>query len=75
MRANDGRMVALAPYVSSTQPGKFRTASPQPFNRYVPFMKPFSLTRVDQFRPAGPPALDSAAYAASLNETKAGAAR
>ncbi len=72
LRANDGRMVALAPYVSSTQPGKFRSASPQPFNRYVPAMKPFSLTRVDQFRPAGPPALDSAAYAASLNETKAG---
>ena len=70
LRANDGRMVAPAPYVSTTEPGRFRTASPQPFNHHVPFMRPFSLNRLDQFRPAGPPRLDSAAYAASLDETR-----
>ena len=72
LRANDGRGVALAPYVSSAAPGKFRSANPTPFNRYAPFIKPFSLTRIDQFRPPPPPALDGAAYATAFNETKAG---
>ena len=72
LRANDGRSVALAPYLSSTAPGKFRSANPTPFNRHVPFIKAFSLTRIDQFRPPAPPTLDSAAYATSLNESKAG---
>ena len=71
LRANDGRAVVLAPYVSGTAPGQFRSANPTPFNRFVPSIKPFSMTRVDQFRPAGPPALDSAAYAVALNESKA----
>jgi hypothetical protein len=71
LRANDGRSVTLAPYVSGSAPGRFRSPSPTPFNRYVPFMKPFSLTRIDQFRPAGPPPLASAAYAIDLNQSKA----
>lgn len=71
LRANDGRSVALAPYVSSTAPGKFRSAGPTPFNRHVPYIKTYSLTRVDQFRPPPPPALASAAYASAFNETKA----
>ena len=71
LRANDGRSVALAPYVSSSAPGKFRSDNPTPFNRYVPFIKTFSLTRVDQFRPAAPPPLESAVYAADLNQSKA----
>ncbi len=71
LRANDGRSVTLAPYASSTALGKFRSASPTPFNRHVPFIKAFSLTRIDQFRPPAPPALDSAAYATSFNESKA----
>ena len=73
MRADDGRAVVLAPYVSSSAPGRFRSASPTPFNRYVPYIKPLSLTRVDQFRPAPPPDLTSAEYAASFNESKAAA--
>ncbi len=71
LRANDGRNVVLAPYVSGTAPGKFRSPSPTPFNRFVPFIKPFALTRADQFRPAGPPPLASTAYATDLNQTKA----
>lgn len=70
-RANDGRSAALAPYVSGSAPGRFRSASPTPFNRHVPFIKPFSLTRIEQFRPAGPPPLESAAYATDLNQIKA----
>ena len=72
LRANDGRSVALAPYVSGTVPGKFRSASPTPFNRHVPFIKAYALTRVDQFRPPAPPALASAPYASAFNESKAG---
>jgi hypothetical protein len=71
LRANDGRAVELAPYAPSTTPGKFRSANATPFNRFVPFIKTFSLARADQFRPSGPPALTSAAYAAAFNESMA----
>jgi hypothetical protein len=70
LRANDGRSVALAPYVSGTAPGRFRSANATPFNRYVPYIRPFSLSRLDQFRPTPPPALASAAYAAALESTR-----
>ena len=71
LRANDGRMVALAPYVSGTAAGQFRAANPNPVFRHFPAIKPFALNRLDQFRPAPPPALNSAAYAAAVNETRA----
>jgi hypothetical protein len=70
LRANDGRSVVLAPYASGTIPGRFRSAGPMPFNRQVPYIKPFSLARLDQFRPPPPPALDSAAYAAAVEATR-----
>lgn len=72
LRAGDGRAVVLAPYVSASAPGRFRSANPTPFNRYVPFIKPFSLTRIDQFRPPGPPGLDSAAYATAFEGSRRG---
>lgn len=71
LRANDGRSVALAPYVSGTAPGQFRSANPNPVFRHFPSIKPFALNSLDQFRPAPPPALSSAAYAAAVNETRA----
>lgn len=71
LRANDGRAVQLPPYVSGSAPGRFRSANPTPLNRNVPFMKTFSLLRADQFQPAGPPPLDSAAYARDFNDSKA----
>ena len=71
LRANDGRSVALAPYVSGTAPGQFRSANPNPVFRHFPSIKPFALNSLDQFRPAPPPALNSAAYAAAVNETRA----
>lgn len=67
-RANDGRAVVLQPYVPGTAPGKFRGANP--VIRFVPYIKPFTLTSPSQFRPAPPPALDSAAYATDFNEVK-----
>jgi hypothetical protein len=70
LRANDGRMVALAPYVSGAAPGQFRAANPNPVFRHFPSIKPFALNSLDQFRPAPPPALNSAAYAAAFNETR-----
>jgi hypothetical protein len=70
LRAEDGRSIGLAPYVSSTIPGRFRSASPTPFNRHVPFIRTFSLASTDQFRPPGPPPLASAAYASAFNQIK-----
>jgi hypothetical protein len=67
LRANDGRMVALSPYVPGSAPGEFRGLNP--IGRPNPFIKPFLLTSNSQFRAPSPPALDSATYAADLNET------
>lgn len=71
LRANDGRLVALAPYASGAAPGQFRAANPNPVFRHFPSIKPFALQSLSQFRPAPPPALNSAAYAAAVNETRA----
>jgi hypothetical protein len=69
LRANDGRLTALPPYVPGTGPGQFRGLNP--VNRTVQYVKPFSVTSNSQFRAPGPPALTSAAYAADVNETMA----
>jgi PAP2 superfamily len=71
LRAQDGRLVALAPYASGTAPGQFRAANPNPVFRHFPAIRPFALQSLAQFRPPPPPALDSAAYAAALNQTRA----
>ncbi|MGF6527893.1 vanadium-dependent haloperoxidase [Variovorax sp. PvP013] len=67
-RADDGRSVVLAPYVPGTAPGRFRGVNP--INRFLSSVKPFALTSVSQFRPPAPHALDSAAYAQDLQETR-----
>ena len=68
LRAGDGRSIVLPTYVPGTTPGRFRGVNP--INRYLPSIKPFALTSNSQFRPNGPPALESAAYTAAFNETK-----
>jgi hypothetical protein len=68
-RSNDGRAVALAPYMPGTAPGKFRGVNP--INRFFPYIRPFTMTSASQFRPPAPPAIDSVAYATDLNEVKA----
>ena len=69
LRANDGRDVALAPYVAGSAPGDFRGVNP--VNRQQPYIRPFTLRSADQFRPEPPPALTSDLYARDLNESKA----
>jgi hypothetical protein len=68
-RASDGRAVVLPPFVPGTLPGQFRGVNPVARNQQ--YIKPFALTSAAQFRAPAPPALDSAAYAADVNETMA----
>ena len=71
LRANDGRSVALPPFVAGTGPGQFQPSNPNLVGRVNPYIRPFVLNGVDQFRPEPPPALTSALYATDLNEVKA----
>lgn len=67
-RANDGRSTVVA-YTPGSDPGDFRGTNPAlPF---APYIRPFALTSVSQFRAEGPPDLTSFAYARDLNEVKA----
>ena len=68
LRRNDGRETPLAAYVPGTGPGQFRGSSP--VNRVAPHIRPFVTSSHAQFRPPAPYALDSAAYAADVNEVK-----
>lgn len=65
-RANDGRSITLPTYVPGSASGKFRGLNP--ISRFFPAIKLFTLTSAAQFRPAAPPALDSAVSASDLNE-------
>lgn len=67
-RANDGRSTVVT-YTPGSDPGDFRGTNPAlPF---APFIRPFALASVSQFRAEGPPDLTSFAYARDLNEVKA----
>jgi PAP2 superfamily len=68
LRLSDGRSVALATYVPGAAAGQFRGTNP--VNLFVPYIRPFVLSNAAQFRPAGPPALTSAAYETAFSETK-----
>ena len=46
------------------------TATTPPVGTYLGLMEPFSLDSPDQFRPGGPPALASKAWAREYNEVK-----
>ena len=46
------------------------TAPTPPIGTYLGRMRPFSLASADQFRPSGPPALDSRKWAREYNEVK-----
>jgi hypothetical protein len=71
LRANDGRETVLPPYVAGTLPGQFRPANPNLVGRLNQYIKPFTTQSHAQFRAAPPPALDSALYAADVNEVQA----
>ena len=71
-RASDGSSTSV-PYVPSTEPGAWRRTPPffrPPELPQWPYVECFALTNGSQFRPAGPPALTSAQWAADFNEVK-----
>jgi hypothetical protein len=74
-RAADHFSDPVPVYVPGTQPGNWQPTPPgfgtQPLFRQLAVTTPFALTSPSQFRPAGPPALSSARYAADFNEVKA----
>jgi hypothetical protein len=72
LRAGD--LPASNAYTPGSAPGDWVPTPPG----FAPFalanwgdVKPFAITSADAYRPAGPPALDSAAYTAAFNEVKA----
>lgn len=73
IRATDG-WNDFVDYVPGNQPGDWQLTGPMFDIALLPQwadLTPFALTSPDQFTPAGPPALDSAAYAAAFNDVKA----
>jgi PAP2 superfamily/RTX calcium-binding nonapeptide repeat (4 copies) len=71
LRQNDGSEVVLPPYLGGTAPGQWRPTPTAPGREpHWPGVTPFAIPSVDPFRPAAPPALDSAEYTAAFNEVK-----
>jgi hypothetical protein len=73
LRQDDGfRAPVVYTPPASPLPGDWLpTVAAPPAAVYAGLMRPFALRSADQFRPAGPPALDSARWARDYNETKA----
>ena len=72
-RLSDGFTPAPAPYLGDTAVGDWRPTPPAFASGSGPqfaHMTTWVIASPAQFRPAGPPALDSARYAQVLNETK-----
>jgi len=74
LRTNDGSNVKPTNYVFGTAPGDFQSPAPvfppQPQFTHWAGVTPFTLASASQFRPGGPPALTSSAYADAFNEIK-----
>lgn len=71
-RTADGSNTQI-PYIPSNDPGAWRRTPPfyrPPDLPHWGRVTPFALEGADQFRPPGPPALDSEQYAADVNEVK-----
>ena len=69
-RSTDGAS-AVVPYTPGTDPGDWQRTFPDflpPLLPQWPGVTPFAMTSGQQFRPDAPPALDSAEYAAAVNE-------
>ena len=72
-RDSDGSNVPKDPPVSN-EPGEWQPTPPAFAPYLLPqwgFVTPFAMPSSDFFRPSGPPALESAKYAADYNEVKA----
>lgn len=71
-RNSDGSSDTV-PYTPGTEPGDWQRTPPGFLPALLPQwldVVPFAITSGSQFRPAGPPALDSAEYTAELNQVK-----
>src|SRR5262245_41737049 len=71
-RSTDGS-TAVVTYTPGTDPGDWQPTPPAFLPALAPqwpYVTPFALSAGSQFRPAPPPALDSAEYAAAFNEVK-----
>jgi hypothetical protein len=72
-RANDGSAMHVS-YVPRFEPGQWRrtppTFRPPELPQWATKMKPFALARPDQFRPKGPPLLNSPEWAEAFNQIK-----
>lgn len=71
LRANDG-LEAVVPFVQPPPgPGVYQpTAAAPPLGTRMPRVRPLALEHPFQFRPAGPPALQSREYVKAFNEVK-----
>jgi hypothetical protein len=72
-RSTDGFATILPPYLGGTDIGEWRPTPPDFTPGALPqfaTMTPWSIRSPDQFRPAGPPALNSDEYAVAFNEVK-----
>ncbi len=72
-RSMDG-LNNVVSYTPGTEPGDWQPTPPDFLPALLPQWRdgmPFVITSGSQFRPAGPPALDSAEYAAEFNQVKA----
>jgi len=72
-RADDGSTTSPPTIPAGTQPGQYRPAPPAftpPVFTQWPSVIPFVLQSADQFRPAPPPPVTSAAYAQAIDEVK-----
>jgi hypothetical protein len=72
-RLTDGITPAPAPFIGGTNPGQWRPTPPG----FLPgagvqfsYMTPWVIESPSQFRPGGPPALNSQRYTADFNEVK-----
>jgi membrane-associated phospholipid phosphatase len=71
-RSTDGSG-AIVTYTPGNDPGDWQPTPPARLPALAPqwpYVTPFAMTSGSQFRPAPPPALDSAAYATAFNEVK-----
>ena len=72
-RSTDGFTTVLPPFLGGTDPGEWRPTPPAFAPGTAPQVASMTTWAVEshsQFRPGGPPVLDSAQYAADLNEVK-----
>jgi hypothetical protein len=72
-RSVDGSTTVLPPFLGGTDPGEWRPTPPAfapGLSPQVASMNTWAIQSHSQFRPSGPPELDSTQYAADYNETK-----